>query len=79
MKPEYKRGFRDRAIELALRGDRSRLLIAEELGISPQTLFGWRRKGSMVSSPETSSGQAQAKEIAGLRNELRRITKNATS
>ena len=32
------------AIEMALQGDKSAKVVAEELGISPKTLYGWLRQ-----------------------------------
>ena len=77
MRKEYTQEFRDRAVELTLRADRSVPMIAEELGVNPQTLYSWcrqyRRRASNSGSSETSR-LSQAEEIAALRKELKRVT-----
>lgn len=83
MKKEYTQEFRDRAVELTLRGDRSVPVIAKELGVKAQTLHGWRRdyrskalkaSGSEASPPLRQARISQAEEIAALRKELKRVT-----
>lgn len=78
MKSEYTQEFRDRAVELTLRGDRSVAAVAKELGVNVQTLHGWRReyrrKALKASGSESSSRLSQAEEIALLRKELKRVT-----
>ena len=78
MNNENSQEFRDRAVELTLRGDRSVPVIAEELGLSAQTLYAWRReyrrKASKMPGSEASSRVTQAEEIAELRKQLKRVT-----
>lgn len=78
MNKENTQEFRDRAVELTLRGDRSVPVIAEELGLSAQTLYAWRReyrrKASQMPGSEASSRLTQAEEIALLRKQLKRVT-----
>lgn len=83
MRSEYTQEFRDRAVELTLRGDRSVPVIAKELGVNVQTLHGWRRdyrrkaskgSGSEASTHLSQAHISQAEEIAALRKELKRVT-----
>ena len=77
-KSKYTQEFRDRAVELTLRGDRSVPVIANELVVNVQTLHGWRRdyrrKAVKAIGSEAPTRISQAEEIAALRKELKRVT-----
>ena len=41
---QYPEDLKQTAIEMASQGDKSAKAVAEELGISPKTLYGWLRQ-----------------------------------
>ncbi len=74
MNADHTQEFKDRAVELTLKGDRSVPLIAEELGIKPQTLYGWRRSYRKTAAAQPGAKLTLAEENAQLRKELRRVS-----
>jgi transposase len=72
-KREFTKEFKERAVELALKGDRKQSEIAGNLGIDGNTLSRWKREikqaegGSLKAFP--GKGKARDEEVARLRKE----------
>ncbi len=85
---QYPEDLRQTAIEMSLQGDRSAKSVAEELGISPKTLYGWlsryRREHGLSSNDEMKQ-ESMEEELKRLRRENaklkmeREILKKATA
>lgn len=65
----YPDDFRQSAVALALNDDRSMRQIADELGISAKTLYGW------VSRYKQEHGVAQEESSNDLEEEIKRLKK----
>ena len=73
---EYPEDLKQTAIEMAMRGDRSAKAVAEELGTSPKTLYGWlqkyRQEHGLNSKDEVKQESMEA-ELKRLRRENARL------
>ena len=72
----YPQDLKQTAIEMALQKDRSAKSVAEELGISPKTLYGWLRKYRQEHGKDTKNEVKQESmeaELKRLRRENARL------
>jgi transposase len=67
---KYPESFRRDAVELVLSTDRPIRQIAEELGVSHETLRAWVREARRSADPEQVARAEQAAETAVLRKQL---------
>jgi transposase len=70
---KYNRDFQKEAVELWLRSGRSAKQIADELGISANSLSNWKKKFDSE-LPGELDGENPEKEIAKLKKELARVS-----
>ena len=73
---QYPQDLKQTAIEMALQKDRSTKSVAEELGISPKTLYGWLRKYRQEDGKDTKDEVKQESmeaELKRLRRENARL------
>jgi transposase len=79
----YTQEFKDSAIQLALNSEKSAMTIADELGMSNKTLYGWLREYRKQHNLDTSStaisksttSESLEEENKRLRKELANIKK----
>lgn len=69
--PEFKR----EAIELVRRSGTSCRQIGLEIGVNPNTLTRWVREAAGIDKAFTGTGTARDEEVARLKRELSRVTK----
>ncbi|MBN1877778.1 MAG: transposase [Anaerolineae bacterium] len=72
---QYTAEFKRETVELSETSDRSARQIAEELGIRPKLLYGWRaaqRKHGSEAFPDHGNVSAADRELVELRRELER-------
>ncbi len=69
VKKDYTTEFRERAVSLVLKSDKSTAQIARDLGITGTTLYAW------VNSKKTASVEADGTTNAQLFDELKRLKK----
>ena len=73
---QYPEDLKQTAIEMALQGDRSAKAVAEELGISPKTLYGWLRRYRQehgLSLTDEPKEESMGEELKRLRRENARL------
>jgi len=73
---QYPEDLKQTAIEMALQGDRSTKAVAEELGISPKTLYGWLRRYRQehgLNGTESLKEESMEAELKRLRRENTRL------
>ena len=73
---QYPEDLKQTAIEMAMRGDRSAKAVAEELGISPKTLYGWLRRYRQehgLSPNDEMKQESMEAELKRLRRENARL------
>lgn len=69
--PPYPEEFRTRAVELARRGDRKVQEIANELGISHQTLRNWVRQAEVDEGKREGLTSEEREELRRLRRQVK--------
>lgn len=69
--PPYPDEFRQRAVELARRGDRKVQEIANELGVSHQSLRNWMRQAEIDGGRREGLSSEEREELRRLRRENR--------
>ena len=81
----YTAEFKEKAVKLARRGDRSMAMVAKELGVPAKTLYGWvadyeHIHGSVAPENETPEQKVKRleKEVELLREEREILKKAAT-
>lgn len=72
MKRVYSDEFRAESVRLAQSGDVSAAQVARELGISPNTLYGWIEKCTIKAEDSDGGGEDLSAENKRLRRELKR-------
>jgi len=72
MKRVYSDEFRIEAVGLAQSGEVSTAQVARELGINPNTLYGWIEKATVKSEDSDGTGEDLSAENKRLRRELKR-------
>jgi transposase len=84
-KRRYSPEFKEKAVKLALRGDRPMVKVATELGVPSQTLYTWvwdyeRDHGSVAPEGETLEQKVKRleKDVARLEEEREILKKAAT-
>ena len=73
---QYPEDLKQTAIEMALQGNRSAKAIAEELGVSPKTLYGWLRRYRQehgLNSNDEMKQESKEEELKRLRRENARL------
>src|SRR3954451_14889321 len=73
-RPAYPESFRREALELVRQG-RAVADVAESLGVSPQTLRNWRRRGERDRGERPDDGltSAEREELRELRRRVKRL------
>jgi transposase len=71
--PPYPPEFRQEALRLLERGDRTAKEVAGALGICPQTLRNWRRQGAVDAGLEPGVTTDEQDELRRLRRENARL------
>lgn len=73
----YPEDLKQTAIEMALQGDRSAKSVAQDLGISPKTLYGWlnryRQDHGLNLNDEATQQDSMEAELKRLRRENARL------
>ncbi|WP_167980651.1 transposase [Lentzea indica] len=72
---KYPESFRRDAVELVLTSDRPIRQIAEQLGVSHETLRSWVRDARRAKDPEQVAQAEQALETAAMRKRLAELEK----
>lgn len=72
MPKRYPAEFRRRVLDLVAEGRRV-TEIAQDLGLSPQTIYSWRRQAEIDSGDRPGLRTAEAAELVAARRELRRL------
>jgi transposase len=72
MKRVYSEEFKAEAVRLAQSGEVSAAQVARELGINPNTLYGWIEKCAVRSDDSDGAGEDLSAENKQLRRELKR-------
>ena len=78
---QYDENYKRHAVDLTLRGDRTIVQVAQELGVNETMLYDWRRKFAPRPSGNLAVPQSleeATKEIARLRGELVRMQERET-
>ena len=73
---QYPEDLKQTAIEMAMQSDRSAKAVADELGISPKTLYGWLRHYRQehgLSSTDEPKEESMEAELKRLRRENARL------
>jgi transposase len=73
-RPAYPPEFRREAVELVRLSGRSIPQIADELGVSPQSLRNWVRRGDVDAGRAEGLTTNEREELRRLRRENRRLT-----
>jgi transposase-like protein len=68
----YPAEFRRRVLDLVAEG-RKVTEIAHDLGLSPQTIYSWRRQAEIDDGQRPGLRTAEAAELVAARRELRRL------
>ena len=86
VKQEYNIEFRDSAVNMALKSEKSTAQIAKDLGVKETTLYGWIHKAKVQKDQKTgNSNEPLFEELKRLKKELvdvkeqRDILKKATA
>lgn len=72
MPKRYPAEFRRRVLDLVAEG-RKVTEIAQDLGLSPQTIYSWRRQADIDAGQRPGLSTAEAAELTAARRELRRL------
>lgn len=73
---KYTREFKESAVALATRGDRTSREVAKDLGIPLRTLYGWLRgEGYRASAPDSELGVSEKDKDEQIRELRARISK----
>jgi len=73
---QYPKDLKQTAIEMALQGNKSAKAVAEELGISPKTMYGWLRRYRQehgLDQTEVVKQESMEEELKRLRKENARL------
>jgi transposase len=70
---KYDEAFRRQAVEMVLRGGKTVKQAADELGVSPYSIYEWKRKLLPVALASEPAGKTAAAE--GLADEVARLQK----
>jgi transposase len=68
----YPAEFRRRVLDLVAEG-RKVTEVAQDLGLSPQTIYSWRRQHEIDTGDRPGLATAEAAELVAARRELRRL------
>jgi transposase len=68
----YPAEFRRRVLDLVAEG-RKVTDVAQDLGLSPQTIYSWRRQAEIDAGGRPGLRTAEAAELVAARRELRRL------
>ena len=72
---QYSPEFKREAVELARRSGTSCRQIAQEIGVAPSLLNRWVREARAAEKPFPGTGNPRDEELARLKRELARVTK----